>query len=48
MTAALVLLALEVPEETIIADYLLTNELFGFGTGNVPEDEPRLSGSLVG
>lgn len=42
MTAALVLLALEVPEETIIADYLLTNELFGFGTGNVPEDEAEI------
>ena len=42
MTAALILLALEVPEETIIADYLLTNQLFDFEGSDQNVDESAI------
>ncbi|MFC6314633.1 tyrosine-protein phosphatase [Lapidilactobacillus achengensis] len=39
MTAALILLALEVPEAVIVQDYLLTNDLYNFPDGAAVSDD---------
>ncbi|WP_261806743.1 tyrosine-protein phosphatase [Lapidilactobacillus luobeiensis] len=39
MTAALILLALEIPDATIVQDYLLTNDLFDFPDGVTISDD---------
>lgn len=42
MTAALILMALEVPDDTIIQDYLLTNDLYHYSDTHEPPTNDRI------